>query len=174
MESSIDIALKCGFIKDKKIIITPEEANQLKPSKVCLLCTGSQGEPLAALSRIANGSHKQIKLMPNDIVIFSSSPIPGNASSVSNTINKLYLKGVKVYTNGDSEIHSSGHGNQNELKLMIRLLKPEYFAPYHGEYRMLKTHCDLAIDCDVPKENTFILANGDILNISKKDMKVFS
>ena len=170
MESSIDIALKCGFIKDQKIIITPEEANQLKPSRVCLLCTGSQGEPLAALSRIANGSHRQIKLMPNDIVIFSSSPIPGNAASVSNTINKLYLKGVKVYTNGDSEIHSSGHGNQNELKLMIRLLKPEYFAPYHGEYRMLKTHCDLAIDCDIPKEKTFILANGDVLNIGKNEI----
>ena len=171
MESSIDIALKCGYITDKKIIITPEEANKLKPSRVCLLCTGSQGEPLAALSRIANGSHKQIKLMPNDIVIFSSSPIPGNAASVAKTINKLYLKGVKVYTNSTNEIHSSGHGNQNELKLMIRLFKPDYFAPYHGEYRMLKTHCDLAIDCDIPKENTFILANGDILNITKD--KVF-
>ena len=138
------------------------------PSQICLLCTGSQGEPLAALSRIANGSHKQIKLMPNDIVIFSSSPIPGNASSVAKTINKLYLKGVKVYTNSDGdEIHSSGHANQDELKLMIRLFKPEYFAPYHGEYRMLKTHCDIATLCDVPKNNTFILENGDVLSISK-------
>ena len=167
MNTSIEIALKCGYIKDKNIIITPEEANRLKPSQVCLLCTGSQGEPLAALSRIANGSHKQIKLMPNDIVIFSSSPIVGNAASVSKTINKLYLKGSKVYTNGENEIHSSGHAYQNELKLMIRLFKPQYFAPYHGEYKMLKTHCDLAISCDVPKENTFILANGDILNLSK-------
>lgn len=167
MDTSIDIAVKCGYIQDKKIIITPEEANRLKPSQVCLLCTGSQGEPLAALSRIANGSHKQIKLMPNDIVIFSSSPIPGNAASVANTINKLYLKGVKVYTNGENEIHSSGHANQDELRLMIRLFKPKYFAPYHGEYRMLKTHCDLAVDCDIPKENTFILANGDVLNINK-------
>ena len=105
--------------------------------------------------------------MPNDIVIFSSSPIPGNASSVARTINKLYLKGVKVYTNGTNEIHSSGHGNQNELKLMIRLFKPTYFAPYHGEYRMLKTHCDLAIDCDIPKENTFVLKNGDVLKLTK-------
>ena len=167
MDTSIDIAIKCGYIKDRKIIITPEEANRLKPSQVCLLCTGSQGEPLAALSRIANGSHKQIKLTPNDIVIFSSSPIPGNAASVAKTINKLYLKGVKVYTNGTTEIHSSGHGCQNELKLMIRLFKPEYFAPYHGEYRMLKTHCDLAITCDVPKENTFILENGDVINLTK-------
>ena len=168
MDTSIDIAMKCGYIKDKKIIVTPEEANKLKPSQICLLCTGSQGEPLAALSRIANGSHKQIKLMPDDIVIFSSSPIPGNASSVAKTINKLYLKGVKVYTNSDGdEIHSSGHANQDELKLMIRLFKPEYFAPYHGEYRMLKTHCDIATLCDVPKNNTFILENGDVLSISK-------
>ena len=167
MDTSIDIAIKCGYIKDKKIIVTPDEANKLKPSQICLLCTGSQGEPLAALSRIANGSHKQIKLMPNDTVIFSSSPIPGNAASVAKTINKLYLKGVKVYTNSTTEIHSSGHANQDELKLMIRLFKPEYFAPYHGEYRMLKKHCDLAVLCDIPKENTFILENGDVLNISK-------
>ena len=165
MDTSIEIAIKCGFIQDKKIIVTPEEANHLKPSQICLLCTGSQGEPLAALSRIANGSHKQIKLMPNDIVIFSSSPIPGNGASVSKTINKLYLKGVKVYTNSTNEIHSSGHANQDELKLMIRLFKPKFFAPYHGEYRMLKTHCDLAVNCDIPKDHTFILANGDVLNV---------
>ena len=167
METSIDIALKCGYIKDKKIIVTPEEANHLKPSQVCLLCTGSQGEPLAALSRIANGSHRQIKLAPNDIVIFSSSPIPGNGASVGKTINMLTLKGVKVYTNSTADIHSSGHANQNELKLMLRLINPKYFAPYHGEYRMLKTHCDLAISCDIPKENTFILSNGDVLEMYK-------
>lgn len=172
MDTSIDIARKCGYIKDKNIIISAEEANKLEPSKVCLLCTGSQGEPLAALSRIASGTHKQIKLIPNDIVIFSSSPIPGNSSSVSATINKLYLKGVTVYTNGDTfDIHSSGHANQEELKLMIRLFKPTYFAPCHGEYRMLKTHADLAIECDIPKQNTFILNNGDVLNMSKGEIK---
>ena len=167
MDTSIEIAIKCGYIKDKNIIVTPEEANKLKPSQICLLCTGSQGEPLAALSRIANGSHKQIKIMPNDIVIFSSSPIPGNASSVAKTINKLYLKGVRVYTNSNVDIHSSGHANQDELKLMIRLFKPKYFAPYHGEYRMLKVHCDIANLCDIPIENTFILENGDVLKITK-------
>ena len=172
MDTSIDIAIKCGYIKDKNIIITPEEANKMDPSKVCLLCTGSQGEPLAALSRIASGSHKQIKLIPNDIVIFSSSPIPGNNASVSKTINKLYLKGVKVYTHGvDFDIHSSGHGNQEELKLMLRLFMPEYFAPYHGEYRMLKTHADLANLCGIPKSKTFVLENGNVLNISKDEVK---
>ena len=171
MDTSIDIATKCGYIKDKNIIISAEEANMLDPSKVCLLCTGSQGEPLAALSRIASGSHKQIKLLPNDVVIFSSSPIPGNASSVSKTINKLYLKGVKVYTNGEVDIHSSGHANQEELKLMLRLFQPEFFAPYHGEYRMLKTHTDLAQECGIPKAKTFVLNNGDILNINKEGIK---
>ena len=172
MDTSIDIANKCGYIKDKSIIVSAEEANMLPPEKVCLLCTGSQGEPLAALSRIASGNHKQIKLLPNDIVIFSSSPIPGNSSSVSKTINKLYLKGVKVYTHGtETGIHSSGHANQEELKLMIRLFNPEYFAPYHGEYRMLKTHTDLASLCDIPKQNTFILSNGDVLEMSKESIK---
>lgn len=171
MDTSIEIAIECGYIKDKSIIITPEEANRLKPSEVCLLCTGSQGEPLAALSRIATGSHRQIKLLPNDIVVFSSSPIPGNAGSVSKTINQLYLKGVKVFTNAMSEVHASGHGQQEELKLMIRLFKPEYFAPYHGEYRMLKEHCDVATLCGVPKEKTFILGNGDVLNM--ENGKVF-
>jgi len=172
MDTSIDIAIKCGYIKDKSIIITAEEANMLPPEKVCLLCTGSQGEPLAALSRIASGTHKQIKLLPNDIVIFSSSPIPGNSASVSKTINKLYLKGVKVYTHGtETGIHSSGHANQEELKLMIRLFNPEYFAPYHGEYRMLKMHTDIATLCNIPRQNTFILNNGDILEMSKNNIK---
>ena len=171
METSVDIAIKCGYIKDKNIVVSAEEANMLNPGEVCLLCTGSQGEPLAALSRIANGTHRHIKLMPNDIVIFSSSPIPGNATSVSKTINQLYLKGVKVFTNSMSEIHSSGHANQEELKWMLRLFKPEYFAPYHGEYRMLKTHADLAIECGMSKKNTFILENGDVLAVSKKEIK---
>ena len=171
MDTSVDIAIKCGYIKDKNIIISSEAANTMKPCEICLLCTGSQGEPLAALSRIADGSHRQIKLIPNDIVIFSSSPIPGNAASVGKTINKLYLKGVKVYTNSTTDIHSSGHANQEELKLMLRLIEPEYFAPYHGEYRMLKSHCDLAIECGIPREKTFILENGDVLSITKNGIK---
>lgn len=172
METNIDISIQDGYIKHKDVFITPEEANNLPPNKVCLLCTGSQGEPLAALSRIANGEHRQISLQPNDVVIFSSSPIPGNALSVSRTINRLYLKGVEVYTNTFlSDIHTSGHGSQEDLKLMIRLINPKYFMPYHGEYRMLKSHADLAIECGLPKENTFILGNGDVLSINKGKIK---
>ncbi len=166
METQIEIAIASGYITDTKIFITPEEANNLKPEEVCLLCTGSQGEPLAALSRIANGTDRKIKLLPTDTVIFSSSPIPGNAGAVANTLNKLALQGVKTYTNTSlNEIHSSGHGNQEELKLMIRLMKPKYLMPIHGEYRMLKSHADLAVACDVPKKNIFIMQNGDVLSL---------
>jgi len=136
------------------------------------LCTGSQGEPLAALSRIANGSHKQISLMSDDLVVFSSSPIPGNAASINRVINKLYLKGVKVYTNAEfSEIHTSGHAKAEELKWMLRIIKPEYFMPMHGEYRMLKQHGDIAADCGVKKENILICKNGDVVELSKDGVK---
>lgn len=177
MENNIDISIKGGYIDHKDIFITAEQANQLKPHEVCILCTGSQGEPLAALSRIANGTHKQIHLRPDDVVIFSSSPIPGNAISISKTINKLYLRGVKVFTTSlFRDLHTSGHANQEELKLMIRLIKPKYLMPFHGEYRMLKNHATLGIDCDIPKENTFILKNGDILSmvnhVIKKDGEI--
>lgn len=168
MENNIEISIQDGYIKHKEIFISPEESNNLSAEKVCLLCTGTQGEPLAALSRIANGTHKQIKLKENDLVVFSSSAIPGNAISISRTINKLYLKGVKVYTNTSlNDIHTSGHGNQEELKLMLRLINPKYFMPFHGEHRMLKTHADLAVSCGIPKENTFVLENGDVLLMYK-------
>lgn len=168
MDNNIEISIEGGYIKHKEIFVTPEEANSLAPNKVCLLCTGTQGEPLSALSRIANGTHKQIKLQPNDLVIFSSSAIPGNALSISKTINKLYLQGVKVYTNTSlSDIHTSGHASEEELKLMLRLIKPKYFMPFHGEYRMLKRHTDLAVECDIPRENTFVLGNGDVLVLKK-------
>ena len=172
METQIEIAIESGYITDTNIFISPEEANNLKPEEVCLLCTGSQGEPLAALSRIANGTHKQIKLLPSDTVIFSSSPIPGNAEAVAGTLNKLALKGVKTYTNTSlNEIHSSGHGNQEELKLMIRLMKPKYLMPIHGEYRMLKAHANLGMQCDIPKENIFVMQNGEVLSVLNGKVK---
>ena len=166
MENNINISLSGGYIDHKELLISPEEANNLKPNEVTILCTGSQGEPLAALSRISNGTHKQIKLRPDDVVIFSSSAIPGNALSISKTINKLYLKGVKVYTNNIlADLHTSGHANEEEVKLMIRLIRPKYLMPFHGDYRMLKKQANIGISCGIPKENTFILKNGDTLNI---------
>ncbi len=166
MENNINISLNGGYIDHKEILITPEEANNLKPGEVTILCTGSQGEPLAALSRISNGTHKQIKLRPDDVVIFSSSAIPGNALSITKTINKLCLKGVKVYTNNVlQDLHTSGHANEEEIKLMIQLIKPKYLMPFHGDYRMLKKQANIGINCGIPKENTFILKNGDTLSL---------
>ena len=166
MENNINISINGGYINHKELLISPEEANNLKPNEVTILCTGSQGEPLAALSRISNGTHRQIKLRPDDVVIFSSSAIPGNALSISKTINKLYLKGVKVYTNKAlADLHTSGHANEDELKLMIRLLNPKYLMPFHGDYRMLKRHANIGIECGIPKENTFVLKNGDSLSL---------
>ena len=164
MDNNIKISIEGGYIDHKDIIITPEEAKNLKDSEICILCTGSQGEPLAALSRMADGTFKQLALKPDDIVIFSSSAIPGNQVSISRTINKLYMKGIKVLTTTTlSELHTSGHANEEELKLMIRLLKPKYLMPFHGEFRMLKKHCNIGIACGIPKENTFILGNGEML-----------
>ena len=116
--------------------------------------------------------HKQIKLQPDDVVIFSSSAIPGNAASISRTINKLYLKGVKVYTNTSlNDIHASGHGCEEELKWMLRIMNPKYFAPFHGEYRMLKKHTDIGVMCGMPRENTFVLSNGEVLSIKNGIVK---
>ena len=166
METSIELAMNNGLIEDKTIFIDNNEAKGLKKNEICILCTGTQGEPLAALSRIANGTHKQITLMPDDLVVFSSSPIPGNAASINKVINKLYLKGVKVFTNKTfNDVHTSGHAKEEELKWMLRIIKPKYFMPMHGEYRMLKRHTEIAVSCDIPKENTFICKNGDIINI---------
>ena len=168
MENAKEIALKNGLIKDSSIFIDTNAAKDLKKSEICILCTGSQGEPLAALSRIANGTHKQVQLLPDDIIVFSSNPIPGNSASVNRIINKLYLKGVKVYTNSElSDIHTSGHAKAEELKWMLRLIKPEYLMPIHGEYRMLKTHVDLAKQCDIPEDHTFICENGDVVLLDK-------
>lgn len=166
MENNIKISTEGGYIDHKEILIQPEELTNYKPGDVAILCTGSQGEPLAALSRMSNGNHKYVKLRPDDIVIFSSSAIPGNALSISKIINKLCLNGVSVYTNKSlSGLHTSGHANEEELKLMIRLIKPKYLMPFHGDYRMLKHHANLGIECGIPKENTFVLKNGDSLDL---------
>ncbi|MFR5856240.1 MAG: ribonuclease J [Bacilli bacterium] len=166
MENSIELALNNGLINDKSMFIDANDAKSLKRNEICILCTGSQGEPLAALSRIANGQHKQISLLGDDLVIFSSSPIPGNAESINKIINKLYLKGVKVFTNSDfSDIHTSGHAKEEELKWMLRIIKPKYFMPMHGEYRMLKRHTEIGVLCGVKPENTFICSNGDVVEL---------
>ena len=172
METAKEIALKNNLITDKTIFIEASEAKNLKKHEICILCTGSQGEPLAALSRIANGQHKQISLLGDDLVIFSSSPIPGNAESINKIINKLYLKGVRVFTNSEfSDVHTSGHAKEEELKWMLRIIKPKYFMPMHGEYRMLKKHTEIGVLCGVAPENTFICTNGDVIELLNGEVR---
>ena len=172
MENAIELALNNGLFTDRSQFIDAYQAKSLKRNEVCILCTGTQGEPLAALSRIANGVHKQISLLNDDLVIFSSSAIPGNAASINKIINKLYLKGVRVFTNTEfSDIHTSGHAKEEELKWMLRIITPEYFMPMHGEYRMLKKHGEIAQTCDIAKDNIIIAENGEVIKL--KDGKVY-
>lgn len=171
MEKTIEIGKKNGCFKipDKLII----NSNVLeKYTDVTLLCTGSQGEQLAALSRMANNIHKQIKINREDTVIFSSSPIPGNQDSINKIVDLLKKQDVDVITHGPLvNTHTSGHGSQNDLKLMINLIKPKYFIPVHGEHRMLAKHRELAIECGIKPENILILDNGHLVGFNDKEMK---
>ncbi len=172
MVNGIDIGTELGYIKeDPSIFIKAHEIKNYEPHEILMLCTGSQGEPFAALSRIANGTHRQISVIPGDTVMFSSSPIPGNTNSVNQLVNQLLEAGAEVVHGKVNNIHTSGHGAQEELKLMLRLMKPKYFIPIHGERRMQHEHVELAIKTGVEEENCFILDNGEVVSFTDKQAR---
>lgn len=173
MENVVTIGRKMGKIKvGEQHFLSIDQLSTTPANKTCIVCTGSQGEPLAALSRIANGTHRYIKLIPGDTVVFSSSPIPGNGGSVNQVVNKLFRAGANVLTKSVlNNLHTTGHASQEEQKLMLQLIKPKYFMPVHGEYKMLKQHKDTAVETGIPRENIFTCANGDVLIL--RDHKVY-
>lgn len=168
MQNLAEISRHLGYMTfPDGLLVGINDIGQLPPEKVVVLTTGSQGEPLSALSRIARDEHKQIKIEPGDTVIVSATPIPGNERSIANTINNLFMRGAEVIYGRDAGVHVSGHACREEQKLMINLCRPKFFMPIHGEYRMLVKHAQLAVECGVSTENAFVMENGDVLELFK-------
>lgn len=172
MERNLFTAMELGYVKlDKKIFIDANEVSKFKDSEILIVTTGSQGETMSALYRMATDEHKYIKIKPTDQVIISSKAIPGNESSVSTVLNFLIKSGANVAYQDFSEIHVSGHAAQEEQKLMIRLIKPKYFLPVHGEYNHIAKHKDTAISCGVDEKNVYLMSDGDVVEICHKYIK---
>ena len=172
MENVVALAIELGYLDiPPGTLVDLKMTKNIPDDKLVIITTGSQGEPMSALSRIASGEHKAVKLKKGDTVILSSTPIPGNEKTVSNVVNKLFEKGAEVIYSDIADIHVSGHACQEELKLIHSLIKPKFFMPVHGEYRHLIAHARLAENLGMKKENIFVLENGDILNVNKRRAK---
>ena len=173
MITNTTIARELGYlVVDDKTIIDAAEAADLPPEKVLVMCTGSQGEPLSALARMANGDHRTVTVQRGDTVVIAATPVPGNEKAVNRVINRLAKVGAKVAHRGSVHVHVSGHAASEELKLMLNLVQPRYFAPIHGETRHLVAHAALAQEVGIPPENVFVLENGDCLEIGKDGARV--
>jgi ribonuclease J len=168
MVNVVRIASELGYLTvPEGMLVEAGEINRLAPERIAILCTGSQGEPMAALSRLSRSNYRQVEILRGDTVILSSSPIPGNERNVSHTVDHLFSLGAEVIYGSSSStgMHVSGHGNQEELKLMLTLMKPKHFIPIHGEFRMLHQHRILAESVGVDSANIYILKNGDVVDI---------
>lgn len=169
MVNNVQVAIELGYLDvPEGVLIEPDELNRYPADQVLILTTGSQGEPMAGLSRMASNNHCSVSIMPGDTVIISATPIPGNETGVGRTIDNLMRLGANVIAGRDKKIHVSGHASQEELKLMLGLIKPNYFVPIHGEYRMLRTHGDLAVMMGVDKDHVLIGDNGQIFEFSNR------
>lgn len=174
MVNVVSVAIENGYLNvPPEMLIDARKVMSLPSEEVVVLCTGSQGEPLAALSRMSNSDNRDVQILPDDTVILSASPIPGNEKDVSRVVDHLFQLGAKVIYGSSSitGMHVSGHGYQEDLKLMITLMKPKYFIPIHGEFRMLYLHRELAESVGVERENTFIIKNGDVVDIEDGEAK---
>lgn len=172
MENVVNVARELGYLDiDEKHIVSMDDLKRYRDDQLVIMTTGSQGEPMAALSRMAMGEHRKMQIQPTDMVILSSHPIPGNEKSVSRTINLLYKLGARVINDSMEDVHVSGHACQEELKLMQALVKPKYFIPVHGEYRHLKVHSELAQMMGLESKNILIPELGDIIEISQSGIK---
>jgi len=168
MVNVVQVAAELGYLRlPEEMLIEPSDVNRYSPNEIVVLCTGSQGEPMAALSRLASSNHRQVEVLRGDTVILAATPIPGNERNVARIVDNLYELGAKViYGSGSvTGMHVSGHASQEELKLMLTLMKPKYFVPIHGEYRMLCQHRMLAEAVGVEWDNVFIVKNGDVVDI---------
>jgi ribonuclease J len=166
-------ARNLGYIKCSDDLFVPLNQINKKPSEsILILTTGSQGEPMAALTRIANQEHRQIKVREGDTIVFSANPIPGNTIAVVNTIDKLMMQGAKVLYGRHEGLHVSGHGCQEDQKLMLAMTRPKFFVPVHGEHRMLIKHAETAQNMGIPKENMVIINNGDVVELTQDSIKV--
>ncbi|EHL14929.1 hypothetical protein HMPREF9630_00972 [Peptoanaerobacter stomatis] len=175
MANILAVASELGYLKiPENTYIELRDINKYEDNELVIITTGSQGEPLSALTRMAKMEHRQIEIRKGDVVVFSAHPIPGNEKLVSKVINELFERGAKVIYDTISEIHVSGHARQEELKLMLSLVKPKYFIPIHGERRHLIQHRDMSIKMGVEEDNAFLLSNGDVLEIDKNEAKIAS
>lgn len=173
MVNVINVAQELGYVQiPDGTLVELDEASRLPNDQVVYLTTGSQGEPMAALTRIAMSDHRQVEIRPNDTVIISATPIPGNEKLVARIIDQLFKLGAKVIYEKVSGMHVSGHPSQEELKMMINLVKPKFFVPVHGEYRMLKKHAELARDLGVAPQNIFVAENGQVLEFTRRSGRI--
>lgn len=168
MLNNVAVASALGYLRvQSKTLIDIKDVNKYKPDEVCLLITGSQGEPMSALSRMANGSHRQIEVGPDDTIILSASMIPGNEKGIGDMINQLMLRGCKVIYSSLQNVHVSGHACQEEIKLMHSLVQEQYFIPAHGEPRMMLTHKKLALDLGMDEEHVLMAENGSVIEFNR-------